>query len=123
MDTMLGFARAMANAGRPMMVFDWEKAARLIVERNAKTASAGLEGDWEWTGGEIWADGKPVPKEDTYTYLASNHATPELEIDGERMDCMRTMDETPGWDSGTYWPPEALAIVAPNIEVKPRPDA
>ena len=33
------------------MVFDWNKAAQIIKERGATNASAGLSGDWEYTGG------------------------------------------------------------------------
>lgn len=94
------------------MVFDWEKAARLIKERGVKRASAGLAGDWEWTRGEILSDGKPIAKEETYTYLASTWARPELEIDGETVKCWVMQGDSPGWDSDTYWPHEALAILA-----------
>jgi hypothetical protein len=108
---MTAFAMGQANKGRPQMVFDWIKAARLIVEHKAQDASAGLSGDWEWTGGTILRDGIPVPKEETYTYLASNWAAPEIMIDGETMDCFVMADETPGWNSGTYWPEEARALL------------
>lgn len=111
MDTMSAFAMGQANRGKPLMVFDWDKAAQLIRERGAKRASAGLSGDWEYTGGSIFRDGKPVPGEDTYVYLASTWATPELDIDGEVIDCFRMQDQSPGWDSNTYWPESALAIL------------
>ncbi len=93
------------------MVFDWVRAAQMIVERKAQTVSAGLSGDWEWTGGEILRDGIPVPQEDTYTYLSSTWATPEIDIDGEILACFKMQDETPGWGSGTYWPDEARALL------------
>lgn len=111
MDTFSAFARGMADQGKELMVFDWEHAARIIKERNARVASAGLRDDWEYTGGAILKDGRPVPREDTYVYLASNWAVPELEIDGERIACYRMQSETPGWDSGTYWPPEAVEVL------------
>ncbi len=114
MDNMSAFAMGQANRGNELKVFDWELAAKIIKERGALNASAGLSGDWEWTGGKILRDGTPVPKDETYTYLASTWATPELEIDGETIDCYRIQSETPGWDSGTYWPDEALAILTPN---------
>lgn len=98
-----------ANRNRPRMVFDWEKAARLIKERNATEARAGLSGDWECTGGTIFADGKPDTE--SYTYLASTWATPELEIDGERMDCFRMENDVPGWHEGTKWPESALMLL------------
>lgn len=111
MDSIRAFAMGAAAAGNELKVFDWEKAARLIAERKPIEASAGLAGDWEWTGGDIWAGGAPVPPNRTYTFLASTWATPELDLDGDVIDCFRMQSETPGWDSGTYWPPEALAIV------------
>ena len=113
MDSISAFARGMAAraAGSPLMVFDWDKAARRIKESGATHASAGLAGDWEWTGGEILRDGKPVDKGDTYTYLASIWATPELELDGVREDCWLLADKTPGWTSETYWPESALTIL------------
>ena len=98
-----------ATKNRPRMVFDWEKAARLIKERNATEARAGLSGDWEYTGGTIFADGKPDME--SYTYLASTWATPELEIDGERMDCFRMESDVPGWDEVTKWPESALMLL------------
>jgi hypothetical protein len=92
-------------------VFDWDEAARRIVKAVALSASAGLSGDWEWTGGDILRDGKPVPANQTYTYLSSNWATPELGIDGDVTPCFRMQSTTDGWDSDTYWPESALAIL------------
>ncbi len=111
MDTISAFAMGEANREKELMVFDWEKAARIIKERGAKSASAGLSGDWEWTGDDILRDGKPTLEEDTNTYLASTWAIPELEIDGETIECYRMQSETPGWDSKTFWPKEALKIL------------
>lgn len=109
MDTLSAFARGEANRGKPSMVFDWEKAARLIAEVKPTCAEAGLSGDWEWTGGVIYENGKPVT--DSYTYLSSVWATPELDLDGERRECWKLASETPGWDSDTKWPPEALSVL------------
>lgn len=113
MDTLSAFARGEASRGNPLKVFDWDKAAAILANGRVRDASAGLEGDWEWTGGEILRDGKPVPADDTYTYLASTWATPQLLIAGECcVPCWRDEDDAPGWDSGTYWPDSALAILA-----------
>lgn len=109
MDTILAFAMGNASRGKKMMVFDWDKAARLIVGRNASDARDGLRSDWEWTGGTIWSHGKPDIE--SYTYLASTWAVPEIEIDGEVEECYRMEDETPDWGSDTKWPASALAIV------------
>ena len=116
MDTLTAFAMGQANRHRPSMVFDWEKAARIIRDlsfgpRTVKAAAAGLRGDWEFTGGDIYRYGAPVPAEDTYTYLASTWAVPELMVDGETFECYVMEDEKPEWDSDSYWPQEALEIL------------
>jgi len=111
MDIMAAFAMGQVNKGKESMVFDWDKAAEIIKERGAVAASAGLSGDWEWTGGPILADGRPVPEEDTYVYLASTWAEPELHIEDEVLECYRMADQSPGWGDSTYWPPSALAIL------------
>jgi hypothetical protein len=100
-----------ANRNNPSRVFDWNRAAELIRDHKPACASAGLAGDWEYTGGAIWRDGAPVSADDTYTFLASTWATPELDLDGDVQDCWRWQDGS-DWNSGTYWPESALAIVA-----------
>ena len=92
METMAAFAMALANRGKAMMVFDWDKAAKIIKETGAKEASAGLCGDWEWTGGNILVDGRPASEDESPSHLSSHWATPELEIDGCRQDCYKMMD-------------------------------
>jgi len=111
MDTMAAFARSQANWGMEHRVFDWDKAAKLIKDANIKNASAGLADDWEYTGGEILRDGIPVKQEDSFTYLSSNWATPELEINDHRIDCFKMKSETDGWDADTFWPESALNIL------------
>lgn len=66
MDTMSAFIQGQLNKDNPQRVFDWFTAARLIRERQVNEASAGLSGDWEWTGGEIYRNGHPVPADETY---------------------------------------------------------
>ena len=108
MDTMQAFMINMASQGCRPRVFDWDKAARIIREKQPREASAGLRDDWEWTGGTIYEDGHPV--RDDYTYLASNWAIPELTLDGETMECWTWEDETK-WDADTKWPKSALKIL------------
>lgn len=115
-DSLEKMARGDANRGNAMKVFDWEKAARLIRERKPTEASAGLATDWEYTGGLIYANSNFVPREDTYTYLASTWATPELDMDGDVVDCYRMESDVPAsWGDGDmadiYWPEAALAIL------------
>ena len=69
MDSLRAFLMGDLNRGRGLMVFDWDKAAEIIKRFNPECAFAGLRGDWEWTGGCIYSDGKPVM--DAYTYLSS----------------------------------------------------
>lgn len=112
MDTIAAFAMAEANRYKEQMVFDWEKAARLIKESGCKRASAGLRDDWDWTGGTIFEYNRPVPQDETYTYLASTWAVPELDLDGSVHSCYRMASDTPGWDAHTYWPEEAKTILS-----------
>jgi len=111
MNTTQAFIMGELNRGKELMVFDWVKAAQIIKKRKAKNAAAGLSQDWEYTGGEILRNGMVIPKEETYTYLASTWATPGLEIDGEIIPCYKMQSETNGWGAETYWPPEALKIL------------
>lgn len=110
MDILSAFAMGEANRGKPLMVFDWDKAARLIRDRKPRVAEAGLAGDWGYTGGAIFADGKPVT--DSYTYLASTWATPQISLDGNVEDCYKMQKDTPEWDSDTKWPESALKILS-----------
>lgn len=108
MNTFQAFAKGQANRSKPLMVFDWAKAARLIKKHKPQTASAGLCGDWVYTGGEIYKYGEIVT--DSYTYLASTWAEPELEMDGEVYDCYIMGNKTK-WDAHTKWPEEAIRIL------------
>lgn len=110
MDIIEAFTKANAAKGREHMVFDWIKAAQLIKDRKPKHVSAGLQGDWEWTGGTIFEGGKPVL--DDCTYLSSNHAAPEIDLDGDRFPCYVMQSEQPGYGSDTKWPQEALEILS-----------
>lgn len=109
MDSLCAFAIGEANRGKKLMVFDWDKAAELIKASGYKDAEAGLESDWEWTGGTIFEDGEP--ELNCYTYLASTWAIPQLDIDGEVVECYKMQSQTDGWDSGTKWPESALEIL------------
>jgi hypothetical protein len=110
MDSMKAFMLGEANRGKEMKVFDWDLAARLIKEKKPGEARAGLESDWEWTGGTIFVDGKPT--ETSGAYLASTWATPELEMDGIVIPCFKMESETPGWGAKTHWPESARKILA-----------
>ena len=111
MDSMLAFENGEANRGKEQMVFDWNKAAELINEKQIKNASAGLNGDFEWTGGEILVDGERFF--DSYTYLSSTWAKPLL-VDndsGEEFECFAMQHEVPNWGSETKWPDDASVLL------------
>jgi hypothetical protein len=113
MDTYQAMAMSdlAAEKGAKQMIFDWHKAAQLIKERQPKVASAGLKSDWEYTGGVIYTAEDGI-KAKEYTYLSSNWATPELNLDGEIIPCFIDQDHNPdGWDSSTSWPDVAVAIL------------
>lgn len=120
----LGFAEGFLSTrgqiakkqGKPMMTFDWDKAAEIIKNRFKKhkdlVAEAGLERDWNYTGGEIFNDGKPTNED--YTYLSSNWATPTLilswdGIEQEEIECFT--DESERLQSDSKWDDEALKIL------------
>ncbi len=111
-NTMSGFFRGQAAraAKSRTKTFDWDKAAQLIKEKKPTTARAGLSEDWEYTGGRIFEKGKIIPEKETYVYLSSNWATPELELDGEIMNCWKYQNETE-WDEKTYWPESARKVL------------
>ena len=109
MDTMTAFAMGEANMGREMKVFDWDKAARIIKEKQPKTAHAGLAEDWEYTGGKIYEDGKII--KDDYTYLASTWATPVLILEyEEEIECYVMQSKTK-YRHDTKWPKSAIDIL------------
>lgn len=109
MNTLEAYVMGEMNRGKELMIFDWDRAAKRITEEHPKSAWAGLSGDWEWTGGEIYRDGKPIKSEGTF--LASTWAMPELEMDGNVEPCYRMESEAPGWNSDTKWPESALKIL------------
>lgn len=109
MNTLIAFMMGEANRDKEMMVFDWDKAARLIAQRKPRIAMAGLRGDWEFTGGMIYEDGKLIT--DEYTYLASTWAVPVLDVGLETVECYRMESDTPGWNESTSWPRSARNIL------------
>lgn len=76
----------------PMKVFDWDKAATIIKERNAEFAEAGLATDWDNTGGVIYDVDEGGIVEDSYLYLGSTWAMPTLIVDGDEIACFMDDD-------------------------------
>ena len=100
--------------------FNWNQAAEIIKNEFKNhpdlKAEAGLQGDWNYTGGIIFKDGKPTNEE--YTYLASNWAMPTLILswddhEQKELDCW--IEENDKFSSDTKWDDESLAILGINI--------
>ncbi len=109
MDTMSAFAMGEANRGKRLMILDWDEAARRVVTAGVRNASAGLRSDWEYTGGEILLDGKPVDDSDFYN--GSTWAEPELDVGEGPESCWKFKNDAPdGWD-GNVWPESAKRIL------------
>lgn len=106
--------------GKPLMAFDWDKAAEIIKEKlklhHDLKAEAGLQGDWDYTGGVIFENGKPT--NDEYTYLQSNWAKPTLilEWDGEEQeDIVCEIEGNNRFGSGTKWDNKSLSILGIDL--------
>lgn len=111
-----GFLGSTAPMGSPLKAFNFDMAANLIKEKLKDhpdlIAEAGLEGDWDYTGGVIFQDGKPVS--DDYTYLASNWAIPTLifswgEKEQESIDCW--VEENKRFNSNSQWDEQSLKLL------------
>lgn len=108
-------AQEAREKGNIFMAFDWDKAAKIIKEKfetnKDLVAEAGLEGDWDYTGGKIFEDGKPT--NENYTYLQSNWAKPTLILnygdESEEIACWVEANER--FDSGSKWDEISLEIL------------
>ena len=113
MDTLSGVGMGQVNIDKEEMVFDWDKAAEILLksvrEAGVKEASAGLSGDWGWTGGIILENSK-IPDSRAGSYLSSTWADPEIEIAGNRFPCYKMQSEVPNWGPDTFWPDSAREI-------------
>jgi hypothetical protein len=105
-----------AAKGISQKAFDWDKAAAIIKhhlnDHPDLTAEAGLQGDWAYTGGVIFENGKPV--DDSYTYLSSNWASPTLIIswDGEeQVEIELSIEADKRFNSGSKWDETSLGIL------------
>lgn len=112
-----GFSGKTPSPRGRLKTFDWDLAAKHIREHLLThpdlKAEAGLQDDWEYTGGVIFDNGQPVT--DSYTELSSNWATPTLILswDGEEqieLDCYTT-DPTTRFSSDSKWDEISLAVL------------
>lgn len=90
------------SQNRPMMIFDWQKAAKIINERKPSYASAKIDGDDE-TETSIFANGKAIIFNGRPGFVCSHWGEPTLCIDGEEIPCY-----TYEADEEEVWPLYAL---------------
>lgn len=119
-------AKAAANKNNSIVrVFDWDQAAQIIKEKLVEypnlVAEAGLQGDWDYTGGVIFENGHPT--NDGYTYLASNWAAPTLLLfnDDEEIDeieCYCIQGAASRFNSSSKWDTQSLHILGISLETK-----
>jgi hypothetical protein len=108
LDILMRVERARAEGAEPK-VFDWNKAARLIIENGCSHASAGLSEDWFWTGACILVQGRPTFEHEPW--LGSLWATPVIRIGDDDIPCWIYQKDSNGWDEHTMWPESALKIL------------
>lgn len=109
MDSLQAMMMGLWNRGNEQKVFDWDKAASIIKERQPEQAVAGLKEDMEYTAGVIWEHGHIVT--DSYTFLASTWATPVLVLDDDEIIPCYLMASKTTYTSDTVWPESALAVI------------
>ena len=107
-------AEVAAKKGKPTKAFDWDKAAEIIKEHLQEhpdmKAEAGLQGDWNYTGGVIFEDGKPT--NENYTYLSSNWAAPTLILEWDGSEQIEVeCSTTERYNSDSKWDAASLAIL------------
>lgn len=66
-----------------MKYMDWNKVQK-IVDMNPDSVYAGLQEDWGYTSGLIYAKGKYY---DGYVWGCSSWATPIVDVDGKEIEC------------------------------------
>ena len=122
-----GFLGPPANKDKSTVrTFDWDKAAQIIKEKYQDhkdlIAEAGLQDDWNETGGVIFEEG--CPTNESYTYLQSNWAIPTLILsyngqEQEEIPCY-VVDEdkirSRRWGSESTWDSPSLAILGIDLE-------
>lgn len=110
-----GFTSTRSRNDNPQKAFDWDKAAQIIKEKFKEhpdlVAEAGLQGDWEYTGGIIFKTGKPT--NDSYTYLSSNWAIPTLILsyDGDEQNEIECYSINNRFNADSKWDKDSLNIL------------
>lgn len=115
-DGFLGLnAVAAAAQGKKGKAFDWNKAAKIIIENLSEhpdlKAEAGLQGDWDYTGGTIFENGNPTNTE--HTYLMSNWAVPTLILswEGNEQETIDCYEEQGKFNEYSKWDKDSCKIL------------
>ena len=100
--------RGRASRNNPMRYFDWDEAARRIVQANGKNVFVMLDKDRAANCAVIVKEGVVVLDDDD-CYQGSTWDIPTLGIDGEEKPCW-TMDKQ-WFGARAWWPESALQIM------------
>lgn len=108
------FLREKDRNSTTMRYFDWDRFARIVVERGIVGAAVGLNGDWMSTAQMILMDGKPLLKRSPFT--ASTWAVPGFMADNGRfepcyLECHVDQFNTDGFWECRKWPRSAIKIL------------
>lgn len=119
---MEGFTSGRGNNNNPQKAFDWDKAANIIKDKLKEhpdlEAEAGLQGDWDYTGGVIFENSKPTNEH--HTYLSSNWAIPTLiliwdGVEQEEIECYVIKSES-RFDAHSEWDDTSLSILGIDLD-------
>ena len=102
-DFLKGFMGAEAVATKPigaMRYMDWQKVQQIVNEHPDSVIYAGLQEDWGYTSGLIFAKGKYY---DGYVYGCSSWATPIVDVDGVEIECWTYEETEEKSDKPTWW--------------------
>lgn len=99
----MGFLGPEAIATKPigsMKYMDWKKVQQIVDENPDAVIYAGLQEDWGYTSGLIYAKGKYY---DGYVHGCSIWATPIVDVDGEEIECWTLKETEEGSDKPKWW--------------------
>lgn len=80
---------------------DWEKVKQIVAEHPDSVIYAGLQEDWGWTSGVIYARG--VYYDGGIFFGCSTWATPILDVDGEEIECWTYEKTAEGSEMPEWW--------------------
>lgn len=105
------FKRGRESIKNEMKIFNWESAAKFIVENRPEVAAMSLNGDYEISYREIYRGGKIVTHhKDIALFCGSTWATPVFVANDKVYECYLPASQTKHKQK-TYWPKEAREIL------------